>query len=72
MFLKSFPKDVPLAVVVQQSFIMLQSTLMRVQELLAEDATSLSDEDRRALRDFIDILEISLKDALELQKRLMN
>ena len=72
MFLKYYPKDVPLGVLVQHSFIMLQSTLMRVQELLDDDAPSRSEDNRRALRDLIEILESSLKAALDQQKRFVN
>ena len=72
MFLKFFPEDVPLDVLVRQNFFMLQSTFIRIKELQADGTASLSDDNRRALQELIELLEQAHADAMVLQNKLVN
>ena len=72
MFLKFFREDVPLDVLVRQNFFMLQSTFIRIKELQADGTASLSDDNRRALQELIELLEQAHADAMVLQNKLVN
>ena len=72
MLLKDFPPGLSLGYSVHVIFLMLQSTLMRAEEMITQADVPLTDEDRGALIALIDLLDCARVDTARLQKRMMN
>ena len=72
MLLKDIPESFSLNYSVHVLALMLQSILIRAQEMIDDRDEELSADEAQALQSLTEILTIALRDAETLQKRMMN
>ena len=72
MLLKDFPENFTLGYSVHLVFILLQSTLMRVQSLIESDPYALSHEDREMISSLVTLIDDAQRDAHLLHERILS
>ena len=72
MLLKDFPEGFSLGYSVHVLALMLQSILMRAEEMIDRQSVDADADKIRALHNLTEILSAALRDAETLQKRMMN
>ena len=72
MLLKDFPEGFSLGYSVHALSLMLQSILIRAEDIFTTRGAHVSEEERRAFASLVELLHIAARDAAMLQKRMVN